>query len=82
MTFWMKRLRKKNIANIAAGSRAIATKLAARVRLAKIRNGRSGCSTRDSTATNSASRMTPPTRLVIVHGSPHPYDGLPAWVRP
>jgi hypothetical protein len=78
----MNRLRKKNIANIAAGSSAIAMKLAARVRLAKIRKGRSGCSTRDSTATNSASRTPPATRLVIVHGSLQPYVGFPAWVRP
>jgi hypothetical protein len=78
----MNRLRKKNIANIAAGSRAIATKLAALVWLAKIRNGRSGCSTRDSTATNSASSTAPAIRLVIVQGSLQPYVGLPAWVRP
>ena len=59
MTFWMNRLRKKNIENIAAGSSIMATKLAARVRLAKIRNGSSGCSTRDSTRKNSTSRTTP-----------------------
>ena len=54
MTFWMYWLRKKNIANIAAGAKNIAAKLAARVRLVKTRTGSSGCSTRLSTSTNSA----------------------------
>ena len=44
----MNRLRKKNIANIAAGTSIITTKLAARVRFWKIRIGSSGCATRDS----------------------------------
>ena len=40
--------RKKNIANIAAGTIIITAKAAARFLLAKMRNGISGCSTRDS----------------------------------
>ena len=68
----MNRLRKKNIENIAAGISIIATKLAARVWLAKIRNGSSGCSTRLSMNTKSASSTTLAVRLAIVHGSPQP----------
>jgi hypothetical protein len=68
MTFWMNRLRKKNIENIAAGSSIIATKLAARDRLANTRNGSKGWRTRDSTRKNSASRTAPPTRLAMVSG--------------
>ena len=57
----MKRLRKKNIANIAAGTSIITTKLAARVRFWKIRIGSSGCETRDSMTANAASSATPAT---------------------
>ena len=44
----------------------MATKLAARERLAKTRNGSSGCATLDSTRKKSASRTAPPTRLAMV----------------
>ena len=71
MTIWMNRQRKKNIANIAAGTIIITTKAAARVRLVKIRNGSSGCSTRVSTSTKTASSTTP---------SDQADDG--AWCRP
>ena len=73
ITFWMNRLRKKNIANMAAGSSIMATKLAARVRFMKTRNGSSGCSTRDSTTKNSTSMTAAATRLAIVHWLPQPY---------
>ena len=82
MTFWMKRLRKKNIENIAAGSSIIAMKLAARERLANTRNGSSGWATLDSTTKNSVSRTTPPTRLAMVSGSLQPYAAFPARVSP
>ena len=63
----MNRLRKKNIANIAAGTSIIATKLAARVRFRKIRNGSSGCSTRrlDEREDDRAA-TTPATRVAMV----------------
>ena len=59
MTFWTNRLRKKNIENIAAGTSIITTKLAARVRLARIRNGSSGCATRRSMTMNARAAATP-----------------------
>ena len=80
MTFWMYWLRKKNIANIAAGARNMATKLEARVRLVKMRNGSNGCWMRISTTMKIASRATPATRLATVQVSDHP--SVPARVRP
>ena len=78
MTFWMYWLRKKNIANIAAGARNIATKLAARVRFRKTRDGSSGCSTRLSMNRKTARSTTPATRLAIVQASPQPSAAGPA----
>ena len=66
MICWMNRLRKKNIANIAAGASIMAMKLAARVRFRRIRIGSSGCSTRDSMKAKRARSATPTISETIV----------------
>ena len=66
------RLRKKNIANIAAGAIIITANATARFLDFRIRNGSSGCSTRDSTSRKIPSSAAPATRLVMVHWSLQP----------
>jgi hypothetical protein len=72
MTSCTVRLRKKNIANIAAGAIIITAKAVARFFERRIRKGSSGCSTRDSSSMKTPSSATPTRRLVSVHWSPQP----------
>ena len=72
MTSCTVRLRKKNIANIAAGAIIITANATARFLDFRIRNGSSGCSTRDSTSRKIPSSAAPATRLVMVHWSLQP----------